>query len=207
MLALSSSFLPSGLVSGQSVFEGPTAAGSADELFEHVAIDLPEGCSLCHLCQVVHTELEAELLQVLSVVSHGGREQREGVLHGDASLDDVLTQTFQTVLTVRCGQVQQADGVLWGQVYIVSVEELQEGAVDGVGELVDLNHLLHVLCPVGLEHGAEVFTPDLEHGLVYVDVFPVQAELEVGRLRAVELFPQRLGHSQEVIMPWRVAST
>lgn len=58
------------------------------------------------------------------------------------------------------GSVQLTDGVLWGQVYIVSVEELQEGAVDGVGELVDLNHLLHVLCPVGLEHGAEVFAPD-----------------------------------------------
>lgn len=70
MLALSSSFLPSGLVSGQSVFEGPTAAGSADELFEHVAIDLPEGCSLGHLCQVVHTELEAELLQVLQGSDH-----------------------------------------------------------------------------------------------------------------------------------------
>ena len=48
-----------------SVLEGATATGAADELLEHVAVDLPEGSRLGHFCQVVHTELEAELFQVL----------------------------------------------------------------------------------------------------------------------------------------------
>jgi hypothetical protein len=54
----------------RSILEGSTAASSADELFEKVAFDLPEGCSLGHLRQVVHTELKAELLQVLDT-PHG----------------------------------------------------------------------------------------------------------------------------------------
>lgn len=33
----------------------------------------------------------------------------------------------------------------------------------------------------------KIHIPDFEHGLMYVDVFPVHAELEVGRLWAVKL--------------------
>lgn len=49
--------------------------------------------------------------------------------------------------------------VLGRQLHVVGVKELQEGAVHREGELVDLDHLLQVLVPVGLEHGPEVFTP------------------------------------------------
>lgn len=42
---------------------------------------------------------------------------------------------------------------------MVGVEKLEEGAVHRVGELVDLDHLLVVLVPVGLEHAPEVFAP------------------------------------------------
>jgi len=44
----------------------------------------------------------------LGVVSYGGRQQGEGVFDVDPPLDDLLTQAFQAVLTVRGGQVQQA---------------------------------------------------------------------------------------------------
>lgn len=50
-------------------------------------------------------------LGYLCIVSDGGREQREGVLHGDAPLDDVLAEFLQTVLTVRRRQVQET----WGR--------------------------------------------------------------------------------------------
>lgn len=49
-----------------SVLEGTAAAGSTYEIFEQVAIDLPESSSLGHLGQVIHTELKAELFQVLN---------------------------------------------------------------------------------------------------------------------------------------------
>lgn len=52
------------------VLECSTAAGSADELLQHVSVQLPEGRRLGHLRQVVHTELEAELLQVLHIEVH-----------------------------------------------------------------------------------------------------------------------------------------
>lgn len=52
---------------GALVLESSTAAGPADELLQHVAVNLPEGGRLRHLCQVVHAELEAELFQVLHV--------------------------------------------------------------------------------------------------------------------------------------------
>lgn len=114
------------------------------------------------------------------------------------------------------------NGVLRWQVHVVGVEELQEGAVHRVGELVDLDHLLVVLVPVGLEHAPEVLAPaqkhfkkktdlratkrerahgpDLQNGLVDVDVFALDAELEVGRLGVVKLFLQGLGHGQEVVV-------
>lgn len=49
----------------RSVSEGSTAAGSTYEIFEQVAVDLPESSCLGHLSQVIHTELKAELFQVL----------------------------------------------------------------------------------------------------------------------------------------------
>lgn len=91
------------VISGRSVLEGSMVAGSTDELLQHVAIQLPEGSGLSHLSQMVHTELEAETLQILCIVAHGGSQQREGVVHGDASLDDVLTQALQAVLAVGRG--------------------------------------------------------------------------------------------------------
>lgn len=50
----------------KSVFEGSTAAGTTNEIFEQVAVNLPESSGLCHLCQVIDAELEAELFQVLN---------------------------------------------------------------------------------------------------------------------------------------------
>ena len=51
------------------------------------------------------------------------------------------------------------DGVLRGEVNGVCVEKLQEGSVDGVGELADLYHLLLILRPLGAKHGPEMLTP------------------------------------------------
>lgn len=115
-----------------SVPEGAAAARSTDEIFQQVAIDLPESGRLSHLGQVIHAKLEAELLQVLGgtrgaglepaqepgrsricprtdlcVVANGSRQQGEGVVDGDASLYDVLAEPLQPVLTVRRGQIQQ----------------------------------------------------------------------------------------------------
>lgn len=49
----------------RSVFEGSTAAGSAEEILQQVSVHLPESSRLCHPSQVIHTEFKAELLQVL----------------------------------------------------------------------------------------------------------------------------------------------
>lgn len=49
-----------------SVFESATAAGSTNEVFEQVAIDLPESSGLGHLCQVIDAEPKAELFQILN---------------------------------------------------------------------------------------------------------------------------------------------
>lgn len=135
-----------------SVLERSAAASPADKLLEHRSVDLPEGSSLSHLSQVVYTKPETKLFQVLCVVSDGGRQQGEGVFDSDASLDDLLTQTFQAVFTVRGGKVQQADGVLRWKVNSVCVEKLQEGSVDGVRELADLYHVLLILRPLGAKH-------------------------------------------------------
>lgn len=45
-------------------------------------------------------------------------------------------------------------------------------------------------------------SPDLQHGFVNVDTFAVNAELQVGRFWTVELFPQSLRDSQEVVVLW-----
>lgn len=124
----------------------------------------------------------------LCIVAHGGRQQGEGVVNGDAPLYDVLAEPLQAVLAVGRGQIQQpwwcrgrkvvsaytlllqpsakgscvrvalTNSVLGGQFHVVRVKELQERAVHREGELVYFNHLLQVLIPVGLEHGSEVFT-------------------------------------------------
>lgn len=47
------------------VFEGPIAAGFADEVLEQVVVHVIEGLGLSDGRQVVDAELEAELLQVL----------------------------------------------------------------------------------------------------------------------------------------------
>lgn len=44
--------------------------------------------------------------------------------------------------------------------------------------------------------------PDLQHSFVHVNVFAVNAELQVGRFWTVELLPQSLGNSQEVVGLW-----
>jgi len=46
-------------------------------------------------------------LRYLCVVSDRSGEQREGVLHGDSSLDDMLTKFLQPVFAVGCRQVQK----------------------------------------------------------------------------------------------------
>lgn len=51
------------------------------------------------------------------------------------------------------------NGVFRWKVNSVCVEKLQEGPVDRVRELADLDHLLLVLCPLGAKHGPEMFTP------------------------------------------------
>lgn len=43
----------------------------------------------------------------LCIVAHSSRQQGEGVFDSDSPLYNVLTQTFQAVLTIRRGQVQQ----------------------------------------------------------------------------------------------------
>lgn len=55
-------------------------------------------------------------------------------------------------------QLALTNGIFWRKIYSVRVEELEEGPVDGVGELIDLNHLFHIFIPVGLKHGSKVFT-------------------------------------------------
>lgn len=50
-------------------------------------------------------------------------------------------------------------GVLGWQIHCVCVEVLEKGTVHRVRKLVYLYHLLHVLIPIGLEHGSEVLTP------------------------------------------------
>lgn len=57
------------------------------------------------------------------------------------------------------------DGVLRRQVDSVGVEELQEGSVDRVGELADLDHVLLVLGPLGAKHGTEVLAPGNLHSM------------------------------------------
>lgn len=110
-------------------------------------------------------------LSYLRLVFDGGREQRNGVVLGDAPLDSLLAQPLQPHLSVERGQVQQTfrseckdkafetaaaaavpavtpgahaltNGVLWWQVNCVRVEILQEGSVHQVRELMDLDGVL-----------------------------------------------------------------
>lgn len=56
-----------------SIFKGSAAAGSAEEILQEVPVHLPESSRLCHSGQVIDTEFEAELFQVLR-----RKDQREG---------------------------------------------------------------------------------------------------------------------------------
>lgn len=124
------------------------------------------------------------LLPYLCLVFDGGREQRDGVLLGDAPLDSLLAQSLQPRLSVERGQVQQTcrrepedeafgtaaaaaepaarsvahaltNGVLWWQVNSVRVEILQERSVHQVRELMDLDGvLIHFI-----QQCAEMLTP------------------------------------------------
>lgn len=154
---------------------------------------------------MVYTKPETKLFQVLGVISYGSRQQGEGIFHSDSSLDDLLTQAFQAVFTVRGGQVQQADGVLRWKVNSVCVEKLQEGSVDGVGELADLYDVLLILGPLGAKHGPEMLTPDLQHSFVNMNAFAINAEFEVSCFWTVKLFPQSLRNCEEVIVLWNKA--
>lgn len=58
-----------------------------------------------------------------------------------------------------CLSCALTNGVLRREVYGVCVEELEEGPVDRVRELVDLYHVLLIFRPLGAEHGPEMFTP------------------------------------------------
>lgn len=59
----------------------------------------------------------------------------------------------------ECLTAALTDGILRRKVNSVCVEKLQEGSVDGVRELVDLDHLLLILRPLGAKHGPEMFAP------------------------------------------------
>lgn len=63
----------------------------------------------------------------------------------------------QTRIHVPRGRL--TDSIFRRQLHSICVKELQEGAVDWVGELVNFNHFLHVFIPVRLEHRSEVLTP------------------------------------------------
>lgn len=79
------------------------------------------------------------------------------------------------------------DSILRRKVNGVRVEELEEGSVDGVRELVDLDDLLLILHPLGAKHRPEVFAPA-----------PVQSPKKanaVSKLR--ELFSYFLSHFYE----------
>lgn len=125
------------------------------------------------------------LLSYLRLVFDGGREQRDGVVLGDAPLDGLLAQPLQPRLSVERGQVQQTcgreaedealqtaaaaatepaarpvahpltNGVLWWQVNSVRVEILQESSVHQVRELMDLDGVLVHF----IQQRAEVLTP------------------------------------------------
>lgn len=72
------------------------------------------------------------------------------------------------------------DGVLGQEVHGVGVEEAQEGSVDGVGELLDLDHVLLVLRPPRAEHGAEVFAPAAAHRTKQEPQFKLRTRSEPG---------------------------
>lgn len=90
--------------SSRSVFEGSAAAGSTYEIFEQVAVDLPESGGLRHLGQVIHAELKAELFQVLN---DKGKEHNSA--NGSSFWSDVLQEsneipgiTFRTLFSWWC---------------------------------------------------------------------------------------------------------
>lgn len=67
----------------KSVFEGSGAAGPTDEIFQQVAVDLPESGRLGHLGEVIHAELKAEIFQVLN----GKHEEQSGQINVPCDLE------------------------------------------------------------------------------------------------------------------------
>lgn len=51
------------------------------------------------------------------------------------------------------------NGIFRWKLNSICVEKLEEGFVDRVRELVNLDYLLLILCPLRAEHGSEMFTP------------------------------------------------
>lgn len=102
----------------------------------------------------------------------------------------MLTEPLQSVLTVRCCQVQKAYSVLRWQVHCVCVEVLEKGTVHRVRELVYLYHFLHVLIPIGLKHGPEVLAPDLQNSFMDVNIFPINSKLQICSFWTIKFFLQ-----------------
>ena len=85
------------------------------------------------------------------LVLDGGGVQHGDVVHGDPLPDDPLAPPLELQLAVAVGEVQQPDGVLGREVHGVGVEVEEEGAVDGVAEVADIDAALHTpLLPVVL---------------------------------------------------------
>ena len=85
------------------------------------------------------------------LVLDGGGVQHGDVVHGDPLPDDPLAPPLELQLAVAVGEVQQPDGVLGREVHGVGVEVEEEGAVDGVAEVADVDAALHTpLLPVVL---------------------------------------------------------
>ena len=83
------------------------------------------------------------------LVFNGSGVEHGDVIHSDALPNDSLTPPLELKLTVAVGEVQEPDGVLWRKVNSVCVEIEEEGAVDWVAEVADVNTTLHtILLPV-----------------------------------------------------------
>lgn len=118
----------------------------------------------------------------LCIVAHGSRQQGEGVFDGDSPLYNVLTQTFQAVLTVRRGQVQQpwrsrdtdSNAVTNTQ---TNVSKDSDGDVRVVLTNSILRRQLHIVCVKELEEGAVHWVGELVYFYHLLHVFiPVGLE-------------------------------
>ena len=122
-----------------SALEGPGLSRLHDEVLHRPLVQLGEGLCLRDGGHVVQTEPEAELLQLPGLVLDCRGVQHGHVIHGDSLSDDPLTPSLQLLLHVAVCEVQQADGILGREIDLVSVEVEQEGSVDRVTEVDDVN--------------------------------------------------------------------